>query len=138
MKQLHTVCYISNASPNLSEAEIEEIFETTYTNNTANNVSGILLYNLGHFFQVIEGEVQHIIDLFDNKISEDPRHQDIYIVYNKATSTPVFLDYSAKFNIVKTHDDLEKIKKYLLSVRTSTSNKLTRLLRPFVLFDTIT
>ena len=131
MKPLHTICYISNAKPELSNREIEEVFEVTSHNNNEFDVSGILLYNMGHFFQVIEGEEEHIIDLYENKIKVDPRHEEIFEVYNKATTKPVFLEYDSKFNIVKTEEDLQKIKDYLYNVKTSTSRpsgKLTGLL----------
>ena len=137
MKLAHTICYISNAAPTLSDADIEEILTQTSTNNNNHNVSGVLLYNLGHFFQVLEGEEKHLINLYENKIKNDERHSDIYEVYNKATEKPVFKDYDSKFNIIKTEEDLQKIKKYLTSVRTTTSDKLSRLLRPFVIFQQV-
>ncbi len=137
MKMLHTICYISNAKPELSNKEIENIFEETKNNNTDCKVSGILLYNLGHFFQVLEGEKEHIIDLYENKIKKDTRHEGIFEVYNKETAKPVFLQYNSKFNVVKTEKDLQKIKDYLNSVRTTTSNKLARLLRPFMMFEEV-
>jgi len=135
MKTLHTICYISNAAPQLSDTEIEETLSQASINNNNHNVSGILLYNLGHFFQVLEGEKKHIVDLYENKIKNDERHSDIYEVYNKAVEQPVFLGYDSKFNIIKNENDLQNIKNYLLSVRTTTSDKLTRLLRPFVIFQ---
>lgn len=137
MKSKHTVCYISNASPTLTDKDIDFVLEDAAARNSASHITGILLYNLGHFFQVIEGEESQITELFENKIMVDPRHSDIYVVYNKSTTKPVFFDYSSKFNIVKTEKDLANIKEYLLHVRTSTSDKLTRLLRPFVLYETL-
>tara|TARA_R100000935_G_scaffold44696_2_gene67605 strand:- start:25993 stop:26412 length:420 start_codon:yes stop_codon:yes gene_type:complete len=135
MKPIHTICYISNAAPDLSDSDIEAIFNQASTQNNEYNVSGILLYNLEHFFQVLEGDEEYIIDLYENKIKKDTRHLDIYEVYNKTTEKPVFMGYDSKFNIIKTEEDLQKIKKYLSSVRTTTSDKLTRLLRPFVIFQ---
>tara|TARA_A100000171_G_scaffold20787_1_gene19154 strand:+ start:821 stop:1240 length:420 start_codon:yes stop_codon:yes gene_type:complete len=135
MKPIHTICYISNAAPDLSDSDIEAIFNQASTQNNEYNVSGILLYNLEHFFQVLEGDEEYIIDLYENKIKKDTRHLDIYEVYNKTTEKPVFMGYDSKFNIIKTEEDLQKIRKYLSSVRTTTSDKLTRLLRPFVIFQ---
>ena len=135
MKLLHTICYISNARPDLTDQQIEEVFDITTFNNNNCDVTGILLYNMGHFFQVIEGEKDHIIDLYDNKIAIDSRHDNLFVVYNKPTAKPIFLGYDSKFNIVKTEEDLQKIKSYLYGVKSSTSDKLTRLLRPFVLLQ---
>ncbi len=135
MKSIHTVCYISNAAPELSKSDIEAVLTEATINNNNSNVSGILLYNLGHFFQVIEGEVKHIKDLYENKIKNDIRHSNIFEVYNKGTENPIFLNYDSKFNVVKTEEDFQKIKDYLKGVRTTTSDKLIRILRPFVVFQ---
>lgn len=137
MKPLHTICYISNAAPQLSNLDIEGVLAQASKKNNEFNVSGILLHNLGHFFQVLEGEEKHIKDLYDNKIKNDKRHLEIFEVYNKTTTKPVFLNYNATFNVIKTQEDLQNIKDYLSSVRTTTSDKLTRLLRPFVIFQQI-
>ncbi|WP_432412900.1 BLUF domain-containing protein [Rasiella sp. SM2506] len=137
MKSLHTICYISNAAPQLSELDVENIFSEASEQNNNANVSGILLYNLGHFFQVIEGEVKHILNLYENKIKNDVRHQDIFEVYNKATAKPLFFNYDSKFNVLKTEEDFRKIREYLSNVHTTTSNKLTRLLLPFVMYQKI-
>jgi hypothetical protein len=137
MNSLYTICYISNAAPQLSDTDIETIFSETSKNNNACGIGGFLLYNLGHFFQVLEGDKKHIIDLYENKIKNDDRHQVIYEVYKKDSVQPIFDNYKSKFNIVKTEEDFQKIKECLRNVRTTTSNKLARLLEPFVLFQQI-
>ena len=135
MKTLHTVCYISNVAPQLSNKDIDHVLTQASQKNNEASVSGILLHNLGHFFQVLEGEKDLVLDLYENKIKKDKRHLGLYEVYNKPSTTPIFMNYNAKYNLIKTEEDLKQIKSYLSSLRTTTSDKLSRLLNPFVLFQ---
>lgn len=131
MKSLYTICYISKAAPELNEQGIEELFNYTSQANNKNGVSGILLHSLGNFFQVLEGNEKHLLQLFE-KIKEDPRHAEMYEVYNKRTHHPVFENYKSTFDIVKNSDDLKTLITYLnVDKSNSTNHKLKRLLKPF-------
>jgi response regulator RpfG family c-di-GMP phosphodiesterase len=133
MKNIYTICYVSKASLDLTNDDIEKLFDFTATTNSKLNVSGMLLHSLGNFFQVLEGEESHLLNLYE-KIKEDLRHRDIYEVYNKKTNQPVFTNYDSKFDIVKTSEDLEMLITYLNQDRSnSTNNKLKRLLQPFAM-----
>ena len=133
MKNYYTVCYVSKTSEDLSEERLEELFQFSSTRNTTRNITGILLHEMGSFFQVLEGDEESITALY-NIIKKDPRHQDVYLVFNRKTIHPVFKAYNSKFNVVKTHDDLRAIKTYLDKNRFhSTTNKISRLLNPFLM-----
>lgn len=135
MKSYYTICYTSKANPELSKLEIEELFKFSLEQNTECNVSGILLHSIGNFFQVLEGNEQYLKSLFE-KIKSDSRHSEIFTIYNKSTLHPTFLKYDSKFNIVKSSEDLERIKIYLEENRSySTNDKLSRLLAPFLMFE---
>ena len=137
MKPNYTICYISKSDPSLTEADIQKIFQWTNAKNNKYGVKGILLHAFGNFFQVLEGDKKLLLDLYENKIKEDSRHSDIYEVYNKKTTQPVFTEYSSQFNIIKSSNQLDNIKKYLDDHRVSstTSDKLARLLKPFIMLD---
>lgn len=133
MDNTYTICYVSKASSDLTKDDIEKLFNFSSSSNNNFNVSGMLLHSLGNFFQVLEGDERHILNLYE-KIKEDIRHEDIYEVYNKRTNQPVFTNYDSKFDIVKTSKDLEMLISYLNQDRSnSTNNKLKRLLQPFAM-----
>lgn len=133
MKNTYTICYVSKASSDLTKGDIEKLFNYTASTNSKFNVSGMLLHSMGNFFQVLEGEEKHLLNLYE-KIKEDLRHADIYEVYNRKTSQPVFTNYHSKFDIVKTSQDLEMLLTYLNQDRSnSTNHKLKRLLQPFAM-----
>jgi len=129
----YTICYISKAISTLNKETLNAIFNTTENNNRAQGIYGILLFGMGDFFQVLEGDKDQLLLLYD-KIKEDPRHENIYEVMNKATENAIFSDYNSDFQIVHNSKELEDIKQYLKSHEySSTSNKIQRLLRPFIL-----
>ena len=130
----YTICYISKSSTELKEEDIEKIFSHTQAQNNRKEIKGILLYEFGNFFQVLEGNKKVIEDLYANKISEDTRHTDIRTLINYDIKKPIFKEYSSDFNIVKTKAQLESIRTYLkLNHHHHFSENIQRLLNPFLL-----
>jgi hypothetical protein len=130
----YTICYISKLADNLDNADVEKIFEQTQLNNNEKNIKGILLFEFGNFFQVLEGKKELIEDLYHNKICKDLRHSDIQTLINYNIKQPIFNDYSSEFNIVKTRGQLENIKEYLnQNHHHHFSKNIKRLLNPFLL-----
>ncbi|QTA81394.1 Adenylyl/guanylyl cyclase domain-containing protein, BLUF domain-containing [Desulfonema limicola] len=68
--------YISRLSTPLSENEIEEIGILSSHNNQKQDITGVLIYYRGLFFQIIEGDDVKIDWLYE-KIGQDKRHTDI-------------------------------------------------------------
>ncbi len=131
---IYTLCYVSKASEELNETAIEDIFLTTLHNNTKKGINGILLYGMGNFFQVLEGDKKQIEALYENEIKEDPRHSEIFEVIRRETEEPVFSNYNSLFTLIQNTAQLEQIKAYLKKHRiNTTSEKLSRLLNPFLL-----
>lgn len=130
----YTICYTSKASPEVNEEILEQIFETTRKNNQERGIHGILLYGMDTFLQVLEGDKEILIPLYEDLISEDPRHTDVFEIINRPSTMSVFSSYDSKFNIVKTSEELENIKTYLRQHQiNSTAGKIHRLLNPFLL-----
>tara|TARA_R110002049_G_scaffold12798_6_gene56897 strand:- start:26718 stop:27128 length:411 start_codon:yes stop_codon:yes gene_type:complete len=131
----YSICYVSNVANGLSQQEIDAVLNLTEQKNNQENVTGILLHNLGHFFQVLEGEEELIKKLFHTKISVDPRHSEITTIFDKHIVEPLFSGYDSKFNILKTPEDLQRIKAYLIKKTGKTSDKVLRVLKPFLLYE---
>jgi len=73
MNLVHCVyCSASTKTP-LSPTELESLLEKCRQSNSTADITGILLYQNGSFFQVLEGEHNTVEALFD-KISLDNRH----------------------------------------------------------------
>lgn len=135
MNSYHTICYVSKVQPDLTDQQLQELFSHSSNSNNTKGIKGILLSTMGNFFQVLEGRKEQISSLYE-VIKEDSRHNDIYEVFNRPVSKPVFTNYNSAFNVIKTVDELEQLKTYLDTMPfDSTSEKLSRLLAPFLLME---
>jgi Sensors of blue-light using FAD len=60
-------------NPSFAAPELKALLDNCRTSNAARNVTGMLLFHAGAFFQVLEGDRTVVEALFE-KISSDKRH----------------------------------------------------------------
>lgn len=129
----YTICYTSKSVQDLNLVEIESIFKSTIIKNNARDITGILLYNSGRFFQVLEGEKNKVKKLFYDVIYPDKRHRELFVVMEKFTEKPFFSLYNTQFSVVKTLQEYNHLKKYIdANFVNKDTEKFKRLLSPFV------
>ncbi len=68
--------YISRITTGTTSDDLQKIAEVSQRNNRKLEVTGVLLYLSGLFFQILEGDEQNIDNLYE-KILVDERHKDI-------------------------------------------------------------
>jgi L-cysteine desulfidase len=90
------ISYVSTANRTLNQDEVTELLDLTEIRNNNRGVNGLLIYSEGNFFEVIEGEKNMILELFEN-IKEDPRHRNIMMIFEKDMDKPLFYDKEANF-----------------------------------------
>lgn len=95
-KMRYAISYVSTASEKLTDTEIEKILDFSKNWNNNHNITGILLFSQGNFFQVLEGEKVLLQDLFE-KITNDSRHYNVIRIFGKEIDDTNFEGYSAKF-----------------------------------------
>lgn len=88
--------YSSAAVPNFDIDELPKLLEGARTNNSALNITGMLLYHEGSFIQVLTGPKENVEPLFD-KIGRDPRHTDTRILFRGDVDERSFDDWSMGF-----------------------------------------
>ncbi|MFZ1767471.1 MAG: BLUF domain-containing protein, partial [Candidatus Nitrotoga sp.] len=71
--------YASTANKEWSSDELLELLKQARTNNGAKNITGMLLYSKGTFFQVLEGEEAAVENLY-RTIEKDPRHKNCTLI----------------------------------------------------------
>lgn len=76
---LKRLTYVSKLNAELDEEEILDIGRKASINNKKIDVTGVLISVRDYFFQVLEGE-ESIVDELVEKISRDPRHNEITIL----------------------------------------------------------
>ena len=94
MRQL---IYVSAASWQLGQKEIDDILDTARRNNPAHGVTGMLLYiDLG-FFQILEGP-PHGVEKVYAKILTDKRHTAQRILIDETVEHRLFAQWSMGFD----------------------------------------
>ena len=73
---LDTFVYCSRAAEGVDDAEVDRIIELSQRSNVARDITGVLVFGSGVFFQWIEGPHAQIAQLMEI-LHADPRHRDI-------------------------------------------------------------
>jgi hypothetical protein len=130
---MYTICYVSSARVGITQEELTNLFGITEENNSAHNITGILLYESGKFLQVLEGNEVVLKNLFE-KIEADSRHNNIFVILNQKCKRKIFENYASRFSIVKSKEELQTIETYLDQIEDSPNLKYIKgILEPFLL-----
>ncbi|NKC31656.1 BLUF domain-containing protein [Falsiroseomonas selenitidurans] len=73
---LDTFVYCSRAAEGVDDAEVDRLIELSQRRNVARDITGVLVFGSGVFFQWIEGPPAQVENLIA-RLHGDPRHYDI-------------------------------------------------------------
>jgi hypothetical protein len=73
MELIHCLYCSASKKANLSPAELEALLQECRVKNAASDITGILLFQNGSFFQILEGDRTAVDALYD-RITLDERH----------------------------------------------------------------
>jgi hypothetical protein len=93
---VHCVYCSASTQKALSSTELEFLLSECRRSNSKADVTGILLYQNGSFFQVLEGEGEKVEALF-NKISSDKRHHQTKKIIAEPIVTRSFAEWTMGF-----------------------------------------
>ncbi len=113
MTSVHQLVYRSLASSIFHKEDINSILASCKKNNPEMDITGMLVYNNDIFLQMIEGDKLAISKLY-NKISVDPRHLDLRILWQGESEERTFPHWSMAFKditsvpatLLKEHQDI--------------------------------
>lgn len=106
-QKLSLLAYTSIASHHMSHDELIALLAQSRNNNLHTDITGMLLYMEGCFFQVLEGEADQLERLFD-KISKDPRHHDVMKLILEPIEERCFSNWTMGFQHI-TKEELSSI-----------------------------
>jgi Sensors of blue-light using FAD len=73
------IVYSSTANQPFSSEDLTDLLQKATARNEAVHVTGMLAHSDGDFLQVLEGEPENVIGVYD-RISVDPRHRDVSVL----------------------------------------------------------
>ncbi len=109
-----SIVYASSAVRLFDRAELIELLETSRKANVAHGITGMLLYRGGNFIQVIEGENEAVLQLYEN-IKADPRHRNIILLSQDPINHRQFAEWGMGFRNIDqmTRQELEGFSAFL-------------------------
>ncbi len=88
--------YISYASHNMTDADIQNILEKSKVNNKSKMVTGLLMYSDRYFFQCLEGERRDVNQTY-LRIAGDPRHSKCVLIDYSEVCSRLFPTWSMDY-----------------------------------------
>lgn len=82
---IRQLCYLSTASRDFGADDLDRLFESARRYNEAAQVSGLLAYGGGVFFQVLEGPRDNVGAAFA-RICRDPAHRGVRLLQDETVS----------------------------------------------------
>ena len=106
---IHLV-YVSSATREMSEKDLVHLLEQSRNRNKRQNVTGMLLYSGGNFFQVLEGDNKDVEEIYES-ILEDERNKGNIIIIKENIDERTFPDWSMGFKHITT-ENIKSIEGY--------------------------
>lgn len=88
--------YVSSASREMSEEDLVALLQQCRLNNQKKNVTGMLLYSEGNFFQILEGEEKDVMETY-REIVNDRRNTGHIILEKENITERTFPDWAMGF-----------------------------------------
>lgn len=100
---LYSIIYLSAAEHTVTDDDLIDILQVARENNKQLDVTGMLLYRNGYFIQVLEGEEQHVKELYA-AIAQDERHHHVMTLHEGPLAAREFQNWEMGFNNLDTAD----------------------------------
>lgn len=94
---MHAIAYVSSATWNLLDEDLEFILSESRGSNLASGVTGVLLYCDGNFMQYFEGPEDAVLETYA-RIRRSERHYQINELMNQAIEEREFGDWTMGFS----------------------------------------
>lgn len=111
----YSVMYISSGVPDLNNNDVHAIMDAAHKNNHALNISGFLLYDKGNFLQLLEGDQEKVMMIYD-RVKNDWRHRNLIPVMDQYTEIKGFDFYHSGFKICDNPSLVNDLKNYVAMI----------------------
>lgn len=109
---LFYLIYVSTATEPLSEIQLLDLLQQSRKNNLRLNVTGMLLYQGGQFMQMLEGDQETVLQLYEH-ICNDARHTDVVTLEQGALMRRNYSEWSMGFHNMDKRGDMPAYDQYI-------------------------
>lgn len=103
----YQIVYYSTATQAFSEQDLIDLLNYANNYNKPLGISGCLVYSDGKFIQLLEGERDAVLKLFE-KIKQDPRHSNVTVTVEMTVNQKLFPGWGMAFKF----SDKDLLKKH--------------------------
>jgi blue light- and temperature-responsive anti-repressor len=100
MNPLIHLIYSSAATRNFDTAELIELLGRARAQNAKLGITGMLLFENGSFFQILEGEASAVDHLYQDIIGKDRRHEKVVTIIREPIAKRAFGEWTMGFTQV--------------------------------------
>jgi len=97
---MRRLVYTSTAKKLMGERDLRSILRVARSNNSANQLTGLLIYHDGCFLQALEGEADSVAACY-KYIQKDPRHENCILMSNDEIVTRIFSQWWMSYRSVE-------------------------------------
>lgn len=109
---MYTLTYESRSTKNPTDREMEELLTLARERNSLIGITGCLIYHMGGFIQVLEGEKDNVLRLF-KIIKADTKHCDVHLFSDDEIDERNFPDWGmGYFSIGKDFPDTKELGRF--------------------------
>jgi hypothetical protein len=107
---MYHLVYTSHARAPYTQEDLIDLLRQSRNYNVQHNITGMLLYLNGKFIQVLEGDKEEVVALYE-RICQNPRHLRVMKVMEGNSRARLFKDWSMGFKQL-TDEDFKTITGY--------------------------
>lgn len=104
---MYQLAYVSDAVGEMTVEDLLALLQTARRKNAERGITGILIYQNGHFAQVLEGDKNKVAELY-KKIAADERHTNVNLALMHDVPSREFGNWSMAFASID-FDDVNNI-----------------------------
>jgi hypothetical protein len=102
--------YVSESSQFWDRKSLKNLIEQSIEHNRKKGITGMLVYVQNRFIQILEGEKENVIALYE-KIKQDQRHNNIHLILTGYLQNRNFDDWQMGFKSLE-DNELESLTGY--------------------------
>ena len=87
------IVYTSAAVATFGTSDLDDVLRTARSNNARGEVTGMLLFENGSFFQALEGTAEVVDEIYE-RISRDRRHSKVSLLLRRPIEDRIFGDWT--------------------------------------------
>lgn len=94
---MYQLNYRSESIPELEQKDLANILEKAKTTNSANNITGCLIYHNKSFVQILEGNKIDVLEIYE-KIKTDKRHHKVTLLWENEVENRYFTEWNMAYH----------------------------------------